>query len=259
MKSISGKNWEETLSNKRLVEKIKIDHNLNQIQAKIIISRSFSEEEIFTIKNQINFKNPFLNTKDFLLGCDLLKRHINKKSKILVIGDYDVDGCISTSLMVNFLKENKIKVNYYIPDRFKDGYGTNKKLVINLIERYKPKLIIFLDCGSNSHDIINYINTQNISSLIIDHHNTISPFPLSDVFVNPKKNTEYKKYSYLCTAFLTYLFIDLFNKKNILNFSILHNQIYILLATVADVMPIRGMNKLLALNVLKSSSFAILK
>ncbi len=251
MISISGKNWEELKSNKRLVEKIKIDHNLSEIQAKLIISRSFSDEEIYTIKNDLNFKNPFIKTKDFLIGSALLRKHINKKDKILIIGDYDVDGCVSTSLMVNFLRQNKVNVNYYIPDRLKDGYGANKNLIINLINNHKPKLIFFLDCGSSSHEIIDYINKQNISSFIIDHHNVNKPFPLANVFINPKKKTEYKEYDYLCTAFLTYLFIDLFIKENHLKISIKYNQIYILLATVADIMPMRQINRLLALKVLK--------
>ena len=74
MISVSGKNWEEEYANKRLVEKIKIDHSLNDIQAKIILSRNYSKEEIYLIKNKIDLKNPFHNTKDFLLACELLKK-----------------------------------------------------------------------------------------------------------------------------------------------------------------------------------------
>lgn len=105
MKSISGKHWEELKSPKRLIEKIKIDHNFNTIQAKIVVSRHFSEEEIFSINNKIYLTNPFVKNGDFLLACKLLKTHIQKKNKILIIGDYDVDGCLSTSLMVKFLKK----------------------------------------------------------------------------------------------------------------------------------------------------------
>ena len=252
MKSISGKNWEELISNQRLIEKAKIDHNLNDIQAKLVVSRNFSDDEIYSINNRVNFKNPFLRTEDFLSGCSLLKKHIVKKNNLLVIGDYDVDGCISTSLMVEFLKENNAKVNFYIPDRIKDGYGANRKLIINLIKHYRPKLIIFLDCGSNSYDALKYIKSKNISSLVIDHHNTNKPYPLAEVFINPKKDNDYKKFSYFCSAFLTYFFIDLFIKKNNSKISIIHNLIYVLLATVADVMPIRYINKFLAISVLDS-------
>jgi hypothetical protein len=74
MISVSGKYWEEIKFNKRIIDKIKIDHNLNDIQSKIVLARNYSDEEIFLIKNNIEFRNPFLKTKDFLKGCQLLKR-----------------------------------------------------------------------------------------------------------------------------------------------------------------------------------------
>jgi len=144
MISVSGKHWEELNTNKRLVEKIKIDHGLSDIQSKIILSRNYTSEEIYLIKNQIDLKNPFYNTKDFLQGCELLNKNLNRQSKILIIGDYDVDGCMSTSLLVNFLKQKNARVNYFIPDRFKDGYGASKELIIRLIKQFDPNLVIFL-------------------------------------------------------------------------------------------------------------------
>jgi len=251
MISISGKHWEELNTNKRLVEKIKIDHDLNAIQSKIILSRNYTSEEIYLIKNQLDLKNPFYNTKDFLQGCELLNKNLNRRSKILIIGDYDVDGCMSTSLLVNFLKQKNARVNYFIPDRFKDGYGASEKLIIRLIKQFNPNLVIFLDCGSNSYDAIKYIKTKKIESLIIDHHITNKPYPEADVFINPKKKVEYNNFDYLCTTFLTYLLVDLYMKLNSeKKISLKDNLIYVLLATVADVMPIRGINKILAKQIL---------
>ena len=252
MISVSGKYWEEIKTEKRLLDKVKIDHNLNEFQAKLIIERNFTEEELLSIRNKVTLKNPFFKKKDFLSACELLELHIKKKNRILIIGDYDVDGCLSTVLMVNFLKKNQAKVKYFIPDRFKDGYGASEKLIRKLISSDKPELIIFLDCGSSSYNAIKFINSKNISSLIIDHHNINKPYPSSDVIINPKKICDYNKHDYLCTVFLTYLFIDLYIKKNQLNISIKDDQIYVLIATVADVMPIRGINRFLALNVINN-------
>jgi len=250
MISVSGKNWEELYANKRLVEKIKIDHGLNDIQSKIILSRNYTSEEIHLINNRIELKNPFYNTKDFLQGCELLNKNLNRQNKILIIGDYDVDGCMSTSLLVNFLKKKNARVNFFIPDRFKDGYGANKDLIKILIKQYDPDLIIFLDCGSNSYEAIEYIKTKKIESLIIDHHNTSNPYPKANVFINPKKKGEYNNFDYLCTTFLTYLFIDLYIKLNKEKILLEQELIYVLLATVADVMPIRGINKILSKQIL---------
>jgi len=250
MISVSGRNWEEEYANKRFVEKIKIDHGFNNIQSKIILSRNYSKEEIYLVKNNIDLKNPFHQTKDFLLACGLLKKNIKNKSKILIIGDYDVDGCMSTSLFVNFLKKINAKFNYFIPDRFKDGYGASKNLVIRLIKQFNPDLIIFLDCGSSSYEAVKYIKSKKIQTLIIDHHNTKNPYPEVDVFINPKKNVEYSNLDYLCTTFLTYLFIDLYIKLTKELFSLQNYLILVLLATVSDVMPIRGINKILSKKIL---------
>ena len=251
MISVSGKNWDELYTNKRLVEKIKIDHGFNDIQSKIILSRNYTSEEIYLIKNQIDLKNPFYDTKDFLQGCKLLNKNLNRQHKILIIGDYDVDGCMSTSLLLNFLKKKSARVNFFIPDRFKDGYGASKELIIRLLKQFSPNLVIFLDCGSNSHEAIKYIKTKQIESLIIDHHNTNSPYPEADVFINPKKKVEYNNFGYLCATFLTYLFVDfyikIYEEKKI---SLENELITVLLATVADVMPIRGINKILSKQVL---------
>src|SRR6056300_921166 len=251
MISISGKHWEEVKIQKRLIDKVKIDFNLNENQSKIALSRNYIDQDFFLINNEIKLHNPFLKTKDFLLGCEILKNNIKNHNNILIIGDYDVDGCISTSIFFNFLKKNHNKISYYIPDRFKDGYGASKDLIIKLTKKFKPNLIIFLDCGSNSYEATKYLKTKKISVLIIDHHNTKFPYPISDVFINPKKNSDYDKYNYLCTTFLTYLFIELYIRKYKLKISIENDLIYVLLATVADVMPMIGINKVLAKNVLE--------
>ncbi len=251
MKAISGKNWEEIKVSPRLIEKVKAEYNINDIQAKLIISRNFSLAELYTFKGKLSLTNPFYQNQDFIAGCQLLKKHINKNNKILIIGDYDVDGCISTFLMYDYIKRFKTNVDYYIPDRFKDGYGANKKLIIKLSDTQKPNLVIFLDCGSNSHDSIKYLNDKKIDTIVLDHHNIEQPYPLSNVIINPKKKNYYKKLDYICSAFLTYLFIDLYQFKNDIKFSISKNLIYVLLATISDVMPLRGINRLLAINVLR--------
>ena len=250
MFSVSGKSWEEIYANKRLVEKIKIDNGFNDIQSRIILSRNYTSEEVYLIKNKIDIKNPFNNTKDFILGCELLEENLNKQNNILIVGDYDVDGCMSTSLLVNFLKTKKNKVNYFIPDRFKDGYGASKNLIIKLIKQFDPGLLIFVDCGSNSHDALKHIKTKKIKSLIIDHHNPNNLYPEADVFINPKKNIEYSNFDYLCSTSLTYFFIDLYIRLKNENVRIEDQLIYVLLATVADVMPMRGINKILSKKIL---------
>ena len=251
MISVSDKSWEEIKVSKRIIDKVIIDLDLSVIQSKIIISRNFSNDEIFLLNNKVNYTNPFFKNKDFLSACSLINNAIKSKDRILIIGDYDVDGCVSTSLLVNFFKKFNLDTDYYIPDRLKDGYGANKDLIYKLISLKKTNLIIFVDCGSSAQETINFINKLNVKSLIIDHHNIQKPYPKSNVFLNPKKNLDYNNYDYLCTAYLTYLLIDLYIRLNELKISFKEDLIYVLLASIADVMPLRGINKILAKNVLK--------
>ena len=250
MISVSGKNWEEIKLHKRLIDKIKYDYNFSDIVSKLIFSRNFADEEIYSVKNLVQIKNPIMKNNDFLLTCKILKKNIDQHNDILVIGDYDVDGCVSASLIVDFLNKNKAKSVFYIPDRIKDGYGASKKLITKLINKNKPRLVIFLDCGSSANEAVDYLNKINIDSIIIDHHNIGKPYPKSSSLINPKKECNYQNLNYLCTAYLTYLFLDLYIKLNKLNISIKDNLIYVVLATVADVMPLRKINRYLSHNVL---------
>ena len=104
MESVSGKYWEESKINQRVFEKIKSENSFTDIINKLIVLRNFNKEEIFTIDNKIKLINPFLKNKDFENSYKTFKETIKKKGKILIIGDYDVDGIVSTSLFIKFLK-----------------------------------------------------------------------------------------------------------------------------------------------------------
>tara|TARA_B100001057_G_scaffold493117_1_gene586949 strand:+ start:2270 stop:3973 length:1704 start_codon:yes stop_codon:yes gene_type:complete len=250
MLSVSGNYWEEVSISNRILEKVKNERNLSDILSKLIVSRGFTNEEIESVNNSNQLFNPFLRYKDFEQTNTTLDFSIKNNEKILIIGDYDVDGCVSTSLFVNFFKKIKIKHNYFIPNRFKDGYGVTKKLIKNLIKE-KPDLIIMLDCGSNSFETIEYIRLNKIKSIIIDHHEIYKPYPKANNILNPKKECIYSNFNYLCTASLTYFFLDQFIKKKKLKISFEKNLIYVLLATICDVMPLREINRSIALKVLK--------
>ena len=212
MISVSGKNWEEIKVSKRIIEKLKVDLGFDEILAKLIISRKFNQTEIELTHTSVDVFNPFLGKKDFINGVEILNKSLENKDKILVIGDYDVDGCISTSLLLKFFKLINKRSDFYIPDRFNDGYGASLKLIKKLSKK-KPNLIIMVDCGSNSLKAIEYLKSKNIKSIIIDHHDINVPYPAADCLINPKKKGDYQIYDYLCSSSLTYFFIDCFIKK----------------------------------------------
>ena len=251
MISISGKKWEQKKINQNLIDKLKQDFNFNDILSRLIISRKFNDDEIVTINTDLDLNNVFLTNKDFNQSVNLVANCINNKDKICVLGDYDVDGSSATSLFVKFLESINHPFFFYIPDRQIDGYGATKRLFQKLILE-KPKLVIMVDCGSTSNEAIDFLNENKIKSLIIDHHEISKPFPNANSIINPKKNNGYKEYDYLCATALSYFFLDLLIKKIDSEFNIADFLIYVLLATVCDVMPLRKLNRLIALNAFKN-------
>ena len=249
MISVSGKIWTEQKVNKNLVEKYKQDYGLGDILSKLIISRNYDTSEIYGIKNSQKLINIFNDNYDFKKASSILLDTIKKNENICIVGDYDVDGACATSLLIryfNYINQNHF---YYIPDRANDGYGVSIKLFQKLIIK-KPKLIIMVDCGSTSKDAIDFLNTLNIKSIIIDHHEIHKPYPKSNVIINPKKGLTKNESSLLCATALTYFFIDILIKKTKSNFKLSNFLIYVLLATICDVMPLRKINKIIARNTI---------
>ena len=251
MISVSGKKWEQKKINQNLVDKLKQDFDFSDILSRLIISRKFEVDEIATINTDLVLNNVFLNNEDFNQSIKLVVNCINKNEKICILGDYDVDGSAASSLFVKFLESINHSFFYYIPDREKDGYGATKKLFQKLILE-KPKLIIMVDCGSTSNEAIDFLNENKIKSLIIDHHEINHPFPNANSIINPKKDNGYKEYDYLCATTLSYFFLDLLIKEIKSEINISDYLIYVLLATVCDVMPLRKLNRLIALSALKN-------
>ena len=251
MISITGKKWEQKKINKNSVEKLKQDHNFSEILSQLIISRNFDKSEIYSIKNDLYPFNVFANNNDFHQSIDLLVNAIKNRENICILGDYDVDGSAAASLLVRFFESINHPFFFYIPDRETDGYGASKELFLKLILK-KPKLVIMVDCGSTSNEAIDFLNENKIRSLIIDHHEINKPFPNASAIINPKKNNGYIEYDYLCATALVYFFLDLLTQKIKSKIKISDYLIYVLLATVCDVMPLRKLNRLIALDVLKN-------
>ncbi|MDC6475209.1 single-stranded-DNA-specific exonuclease RecJ [Candidatus Pelagibacter sp.] len=249
MISISGKIWKQEKINKNLVEKVKQDYGFGNIISQLIISRNYDISEIYGINNYQKLTNIFNNDYDFEKASLILLNSIKNNENICILGDYDVDGACATSLLVRYFNHINQKHFFYIPDRVNDGYGASKKLFQKLILK-KPKLVIMVDCGSTSNEAIDYLNKNNIKSIIIDHHEINNPFPKSDVVINPKKKLIEKEKKFLCATALTYFFIDILIKKTKSNFKLSDFLIYVLLATICDVMPLRKINKVIANNII---------
>ncbi len=243
MISVSGKEWKEHKIPKRLIDKYSSDFDISVNLSKFYLSRNFDKEDILIKEAIDNNLNIFSKNKDFLSASEMIADIIHNKQKTLIFGDYDVDGISSITILSSFFRYLNHPFKYVIPDRFVDGYGPNIRLLNQNLDKEIDN-IIFLDCGSNSHDVINYLKRNNIKTIIIDHH-IVNNFdiPKSDILINPIKDKVLIDENNVCTATLTFFLVDIINKKINSKFKLSDYLIFCLISTICDVMPLRGFNR----------------
>ena len=243
MISVSGKEWKEHKIPKRLIDKYSSDFDISVNLSKFYLSRNFDKEDILVKEAIDNNLNIFSKNKDFLSASEMIADIIHNKQKTLIFGDYDVDGISSITILSSFFRYLNHPFKYVIPDRFVDGYGPNIRLLNQNLDKEIDN-IIFLDCGSNSHEVINYLKRNNIKTIIIDHH-IVNNFdvPKSDILINPIKDKVLIDENNVCTATLTFFLVDIINKKINSKFKLSDYLIFCLISTICDVMPLRGFNR----------------
>mgnify|MGYP001215054432 CR=1 FL=1 len=251
MKSINGTTWNIESVPERLILKYKQNFKVSYLLSKILLEKKYTSEEIHnslytTEKYEIDYNN-----KDILKAVKLFKSATEFNNKILIFGDYDVDGYSSTYLLYDFIKKLKFNCNYYIPDRFKDGYGPNKKLLEKIVKKNNYSLVFFVDCGSNSTDEILYLEKKGTKTIIIDHHQIYNSTEFKNtVIINPLKNLKINQNLNFCSATLVYFFLKQLNKfffkEKKINFD--KYLFFAAISTICDQMPLRFQNKVIVKN-----------
>ena len=245
MKSVSGTTWKIKSIPERLVLKNQQDFNTSYLLSKILLAKNYSNEEIYDSLNKDQVSDVNYHSKDFNNAAKIFLESINSNKKILIFGDYDVDGYSSTYLLYDFITNLKIKCDYYIPDRYKDGYGPNKDLLNNIITKNKYSLVFFVDCASNSLEEINYLESIGLKTIIIDHHQIYNKKNYKNtVIINPLKDSK-KEFHFFCATTLVYFFIIYLikNFKKKISIDLDKYLFFSALATICDQMPLRNLNK----------------
>ena len=266
--SVSGKNWVFKKFNSSDIKIYSEDYSLSEIVAKLLSIRKKNIEDIGlflnpTIKNLM--PNP-LTLKDMENAIERTYQGIKKRELIGIFGDYDVDGATSTALLARYFLSINQKIQTYIPDRKREGYGPSVEGFNNLI-KLGTKIIFTVDCGTLSFEPVKIAQSQNIDVIILDHHQSDLKLPNACAIVNPNRYDDTSKLNYLCAAGVCFIFLAALNKKlrdrnwfeeekinepNILNFLDL-----VSLGTVCDVVPLVDLNRAIVtqgLKVLKKRS-----
>jgi len=248
-------NWiAKEQAKKDRIQSLKKDLKIEDFLCSLLLQR-----EVNSLKKAKEFFRPDINSlHDPFLMKDMKKivKKIedSREERIMILGDYDVDGTTSTAMLYTYFKNINYDVLYYIPDRYNEGYGVSEK-AIDYAEKNKVSLIITVDCGIKAINQVRISNSKNIEMIICDHHLPGDQIPNAFGILNPKqKNCKYP-FKDLCGCGIAYKLITAHNSllENSIDITIFLD--FVALATISDMMPLIDENRIMVfhgLNVINS-------
>ncbi len=252
-RSASGRRWKARLEDPRIAEAISQRYELPEILGRVLAARGVGVDEAEAFLNptiRILMPQPSA-LQDMEKGAARLAEAIMTGEKIGVIADYDVDGVSSAAILSSFLKAVGSSCAVHIPDRLTEGYGPSQRAVEQL-KAGGTEVLVTLDCGVMAHDPLARAAELGLTTIIVDHHQAGEVLPEAHAVINPNRQDDISGLGYLCAASVTMIFIATVNKAlrsrgwysgarpepNMLQWLEL-----VSLATVCDVVPLKGLNR----------------
>lgn len=188
-----NKKWEFYEENSEEIIDIAKKHNISELLTKILVNRGITDDkEIDTFLNPTrnDFYDPYL-MPDMDKAVERIIKAINNQEKVMIYGDYDVDGITSITVLKKFLEERGLKTGHYIPNRLEEGYGLNENAIRSIAEQ-KYTLMITVDCGISGIEEVELANQLGIETIITDHHEQSESLPNAYAIINAKrKDSQY--------------------------------------------------------------------
>ena len=236
-----------------IVEALSKQLNINCVLSALLVQRgitTYDEAKVFFRPSLDMLHDPFL-MKDMDKAIDRIDAAIRNKEKILIYGDYDVDGTTAVSLVYLFFKERYEHISFYIPDRNTEGYGISFK-GIDWAKENDYTLIIALDCGIKANDKIDYANDLGIDFIICDHHRPGDEIPKAIAVLDPKRDDCNYPFKELSGCGIGFKLLQGYVQKHQLGFEILEPYLDLVAVSIAaDIVPITGENRILTYHGLK--------
>ena len=242
--------WNIKKYNEEEIDKISNKYNISKCLAKLLKAREVEDIDMYLNGTLKDLRDPFL-LKDMQKIVDRIKLAINKKEKICIYGDYDVDGITSITIMYKFLSDLGLDVMYYLPDRLQEGYGVNNE-ALDKIKKEGVSLVITVDCGITAIDEVEYAKSLGLDIAITDHHECTENLPSALAIINPKQkddNYPFKMFAGVGVAFkvLSALAISL----NMESESYLKYLDIVAIGTISDIVPLLDENRIISKEGLK--------
>ena len=189
--------------------------------------------------------NPFLMA-DMDAAIERIEKALESKEKIMVFGDYDVDGTTAVSLVYSFFSQFTDQIEYYIPHRYTEGYGVSKLGIDTAIDN-GVTLIICLDCGIKANDLIEYARDNGVDFIVCDHHLPGAELPPAVAILDPKRKECSYPYDELSGCGIGFKLVQAYSQKNGIDFEDLHQYLDLTAISIAaDIVPLTGENRVLA-------------
>lgn len=242
-----NKKWEFYETDNSKIEKLSRDFKISELIARVLLNRNIAENDVEMYLNPTrnDFHDPFL-MPDMKLAVEEIIKAIETKKKVIIYGDYDVDGITSITVLKKFLEERGLLVDYYIPNRLDEGYGLNKP-AIEQISNKGYQLIITVDCGISGIEEINYANELGMRVIVTDHHETLEELPNAIAVVDAKRKDSKYPFSMLAGVGVVFKLIQALsiylklNEKEYLKYLDI-----VCIGTISDIVPLVNENRVIA-------------
>lgn len=243
-----NKKWEYYEPNKEKVEEISNKFNISNLLAKILVNRNVVEDEqikIFLNPTRNDFYDPFL-MPDMEIAVKRILKAIENHEKVIIYGDYDVDGITSTTVLKKFLSERGLDTGYYIPNRLEEGYGLNKN-AIEEIAKQKYTLMITVDCGISGIEEIELCNNLGIDTIITDHHEQLEKLPKALAIIDAKRKDNTYPFRGLAGCGVVFKLIQAISMKlGLDDKEYLKYLDIVCVGTISDIVPLVDENRVIA-------------
>ena len=231
------------------VKEIKEKYNLTDLVANILVGRNIAENDekikIFLNPTRNDFYDPFL-LPDMEKAVDRIIEAANNKEKVIIYGDYDVDGITSICVLKQFLNSIGIDAAHTIPNRLDEGYGLNKDAVKRIADE-KYKLMITVDCGISGIEEIDYANSLGIETIVTDHHEPLDNLPNAIAVIDPKIKSSKYPFNQLAGVGVVFKLIQAIGKKlNLDEKEYLKYLDLVAVGTISDIVPLVDENRVIA-------------
>ena len=241
-----NKKWEYYDINTKEVEKIKNKYSVSRLVATVISNKKLQDDiDVFLNPTRNDFYDPFL-MPDMEIAVNRIIKAIENQEKVIIYGDYDVDGITSITVLKKFLQDRGLNVDSYIPNRLDEGYGLNKNAIDKIVSK-NYTLMITVDCGISGIEEVEYANSLGLETVVTDHHEPAEVLPNALAVVDAKRKDNKYPFNQLAGVGVVFKVIQAISQKfNLEEREYLKFLDIVCVGTISDIVPLVDENRVIS-------------